>query len=250
MKFLGIIPARYASVRFPGKPLADLGGKPLIQRVCETAGNFLDHVVIATDDERIMDAVERFGGEVLMTSDRHRSGTDRCAEAAAVMNRKGYDFDAVINIQGDEPFIEKDQFELLMNAFSDPVVEIATLAGPIRDQNELFNPNVVKVVRRKDGNALYFSRSPIPFIRQYEKNDWLKHYDFLHHLGIYAYRYNTLLEITRLTPSSLELAESLEQNRWLENGRNIRVCFTEKVNPGIDTPEDLERARSMISAKE
>ncbi|MBL7113093.1 MAG: 3-deoxy-manno-octulosonate cytidylyltransferase [Bacteroidales bacterium] len=247
MNFLGIIPARYASARLPGKPLANLAGKPLIQWVYESAMNILENVVVATDDKRILEAVMDFGGEAVMTSDQHRSGTDRCAEASEIMKLEGYPSDIVINIQGDEPFTRKEQIDLLMDAFSDPTVEIATLAGPVQSKEDLFDPNVVKVVRRKDGNALFFSRSTLPFIQHVEKDEWFGQFNFLHHLGIYAYRYNTLHEITQIPQSSLELAESLEQNRWLENGKNIRVCLTDQINLGIDTPEDLEKAEKIIA---
>ena len=247
MNFLGIIPARYASKRFPGKPLADLAGKPLIQWVYESASSFLDNVVVATDDKRILDAVIEFGGEAVMTSDQHRSGTDRCAEATEIMEYEGCQSDVVINIQGDEPFTSKEQINLLMNAFIDPKVEIATLAGPIQNKEDLFDPNVVKVVKGRDGNALYFSRSTVPFIQHEDEENWFGKFKFLHHLGIYAYRCKTLMEITQMPQSSLEKAELLEQNRWLENGKNIHVCLADQINLGIDTPEDLEKAKKIIA---
>ena len=215
MNFLGIIPARYASKRFPGKPLADLAGKPLIQWVYESASSILENVVVATDDKRILEAVLDFGGEAVMTSDQHQSGTDRCAEASETIHLEGYCSDVVINIQGDEPFTRKEQFELLMNAFSDPRVEIATLAGPVRSKEDLFDPNVVKVVKRKDGSALYFSRSTLPFIQHAEKDDWFGQFAFLHHLGVYAYRYKTLQEITKIPQSTLELADHVRLYRLL-----------------------------------
>jgi len=247
MNFLGVIPARYGSKRFPGKPLANLAGKPLIQWVYESATQILENVVVATDDKRILDAVTEFGGEAVMTSDQHRSGTDRCAEATEIMAYEGCSSDIVINIQGDEPFTGKEQVELLMNAFTDPKVEIATLAGPVQNKEDLFDPNVVKVVKRKDGNALYFSRSTLPFIQHAETDDWHGKFNFLHHLGVYAYRCHILQEITQIPQSSLELAEMLEQNRWLENGKNIHVCLTDQINLGIDTPEDLEKAEKIVA---
>ena len=247
MNFLGVIPARYGSTRFPGKPLAMLAGKPLIQWVYESASGILEDVVVATDDKRIVDAVMEFGGEVVMTDYEHRSGTDRCSEASRIMEMEGYSSDVVINIQGDEPFTSKKQVDLLMNAFTDPSVEIATLAGPVQNKEDLFDPNVVKVVITQDGNALYFSRSTLPFLQHEEKDNWFGKFKFLHHLGVYAYRYKILQEITRISQSPLEMAESLEQNRWLENGRKIRVCITDEVNLGIDTPEDLARAEKIVA---
>lgn len=242
-KFIGIIPARYASTRFPGKPLADMKGKPMIQRVYEQVCGVLDKVCVATDDERIVDAVKTFDGEVVLTSDQHRSGTDRCYEA---YNKTGKGYDIIINIQGDEPFIQPEQIETLKACFADPTVDIATLVKPFRADDDfesaLFNPNTPKVVFNKNREAMYFSRSIIPYIRGEKHTEWLKTHTFYKHIGLYAYRATVLQEITQLPQSSLELAESLEQLRWLENGYKIKVGITHQETIGIDTPEDMERA--------
>ena len=239
MKFIGIIPARYASTRFPAKPLAVLGGKPVIQRVYEQVAGILDEAYVATDDERIESAVKAFGGKVVMTSVHHKSGTDRCYEAYTKVGR-GYD--VVVNIQGDEPFIQKSQLEAVKACFEDPVTQIATLVKPfIPDDGleALENVNSPKVVVGKNMNALYFSRSVIPFQRNAEKEGWLKGHTYYKHIGLYAYRADVLKEITSLPQSSLELAESLEQLRWLENGYTIKVGISEVETIGIDTPQDL-----------
>jgi 3-deoxy-manno-octulosonate cytidylyltransferase (CMP-KDO synthetase) len=249
MQYSIIIPARYASVRFPGKPLADLNGKPVIQHVYEQAKRVLDKVFIATDDHRILDAVKVFGGNALLTSSAHQSGTDRCAEAARMLKDTGMVVDVIINLQGDEPFIQPEQLELLISCFKDDSVQIATLANPASDDRDIYDPNIVKVIRAKDHRAIYFSRSPIPFIRNAGQEKLALEYPFLKHIGIYAYRYAVLQEITRLEPSPLERAESLEQLRWLENGYRIFVRVTDIENIGIDTPEDLEKARASLSGK-
>ena len=227
MKFIGVIPARYASTRFPGKPLAMLGGKSVIQRVYEQVSSVLDSAYVATDDERIRQAVEAFGGKAVMTSPDHKSGTDRIEEA---VRKIGGSFDVVINIQGDEPFIQRSQLEEIIRCFDDAETQIATLGKPF-DKAQGFaaveNPNSPKIVVDNRGYALYFSRSVIPFIRGKETAEWMDHYPFLKHLGIYAYRTEVLHEITRLPQSSLELAESLEQLRWLQNGYRIKVGLTE-----------------------
>ncbi len=241
MKFIGIIPARYASTRFPGKPLAILDGKPIIQHVYENAAQALDGVWIATDDERIAQAVELFGGNYVMTRNDHQSGTDRCAEAAAQLSAS-VSFDVVINIQGDEPFVRAEQIETLKACFEDPKTEIATLVKKIEKAEVLFNPNRPKVVLDTEQNALLFSREAIPHIRGVEKDAWLAKHTFYGHLGMYAYRREVLQQITQLKPSVLELAESLEQLRWLENGFVIKVGQTTFESIGIDTPEDLEAA--------
>ena len=246
MKFLGIIPARYASTRFPAKPLADLGGRPLIRWVYENAGKSLEHLVVATDHPAIEDAVKQFGGRVLMTSPDHPSGTDRCAEVLEILAGRGEPYDVVLNVQGDEPFASEDHLRTLMRAFEDPEVQIATLAGEIRDREELFNPNVVKAVSGETGRALYFSRSPLPHLRNVREGDWFGGFKYLKHLGLYAYRGDILRQITRLGPGKLEQAEALEQLRWLENGFSIHVFLTDKPSLGIDTPEDLERARKIL----
>lgn len=250
MKFIGIIPARYASSRFPGKPLAMIGDMTMIERVYRQASKELDEVVVATDDERIRDAVSSFGGRAVMTSDRHRSGTDRCREAYANV---GSDADVIINIQGDEPFIAPEQIAALKACFTDPEVQIATLARPFdpaRGFEALFDPNTPKVIMDKDMNAIYFSRSIIPYVRNYEWKEWLDHAKYHTHVGLYAYRADTLDAITRLPQSPLELAESLEQLRWIENGYKIRVGITENPTIGIDTPDDLKAAIEYLKTIE
>lgn len=250
MKFIGIIPARYASTRFPGKPLADMAGKPMIQRVYEQVKDVLDAVCVATDDTRIMEAVKAFGGNVVMTSDTHRSGTDRCYEA---FMKVGEGFDIVINIQGDEPFIHPEQVETIKGCFADGNTEIATLVKPFKADDDfestLFNPNSPKVVVNKRGEAMYFSRSIIPYIRGKKYTEWLPNHVFYKHIGMYAYRADILKEITQLPQSTLELAESLEQLRWLENGYKIKVGVTELETIGIDTPEDMQKALDFLSSQ-
>ena len=243
MKFIGLIPARYASTRFPGKPLALLAGKPVIQHVYEQAAKVLDAVYVATDDERIYNKVLEFGGKAVMTSTEHHSGTDRIEEA---LKKVGGDFDVVVNIQGDEPFIAQSQIETLCHCFEDEATQIATLGKPFECIEAVENPNSPKIVVDNRGYAMYFSRSIIPFVRSVERQEWLKKYPFLKHLGIYAYRTEVLKAITRLPQSSLELAESLEQLRWLENGYRIKVGITNVETVGIDTPEDLQRAEDFI----
>jgi 3-deoxy-manno-octulosonate cytidylyltransferase (CMP-KDO synthetase) len=246
MKFIGIIPARYASTRFPGKPLAQLNGKPIIQHVYENARKTLEAVWVATDDDRIAKVVASFGGKFIMTRDDHQSGTDRCAEAARLLSAE-VEFDVAINIQGDEPFVRREQLDALKACFDDPETEIATLVKTIEQAEVLFNPNRPKVVMDSNNNALLFSREAIPHIRGVEKNDWLLHHQFYGHLGIYAYQKEVLQQITKLPPSKLELAESLEQLRWLENGYHIKVAVTSFESLGIDTPEDLEAASRFLS---
>lgn len=250
-KFIGIIPARYASTRFPGKPLADMDGKPMIQRVYEQVQGELDAVWVATDDERIEQAVRDFGGHVVMTSDRHRSGTDRCYEA---YTKVGSGYDIVVNIQGDEPFIQPEQIRTLKDCFTSPAVEIATLVKPFSPEDDfekaLFNPNSPKVVLNKNLEAMYFSRSVIPYVRGKQYTEWLAEHTYYKHIGLYAYRAETLAEITRLEPSSLEQAESLEQLRWLENGYRIKVGITGQETIGIDTPEDMQKALAFLAARQ
>ncbi len=245
MKLIGIIPARYASTRFPGKPLAILGGKTVIERVYEKVSSVLSDCYVATDDQRIADAVEAFGGRVVMTSADHKSGTDRIAEA---IEKIGGDFDVVVNVQGDEPFIHPEQIVTLCHCFDDPETQIATLGKPFESIEAAENPNSPKIVVDNRGFALYFSRSIIPFVRGVDRQEWLDHYPFLKHLGLYAYRREVLLAVTRLPQSSLEKAESLEQLRWLQNGYRIRVGITHQETVGIDTPEDLERAEKYLSS--
>ncbi len=246
LRFVAIIPARYASTRFPGKPLVDIGGKTMIQRVYDQVSKVLDDVYVATDDQRIFDNVRSFGGKVIMTSDAHRSGTDRCYEAFTKLDDW---FDVVINVQGDEPFIQPEQIEALKNCFADEETQIATLVKKITERDGvevLFNPNSPKVVIDKQNNALYFSRSPIPYKRGSDEKNWIAEHDYYKHVGVYAYRSEVLSQIVQMPPSKLELAESLEQLRWLENGLKIKAGFTEVETVGIDTPEDLEKIKGMF----
>jgi 3-deoxy-manno-octulosonate cytidylyltransferase (CMP-KDO synthetase) len=294
MKILGVIPARFASTRFPGKPLIEIDGKSMIQRVYEQAKKCksLAHVVVATDDERIFNHVKSFGGDVLMTSETHQSGTDRCAEVVERLNleiqtafldsdtasiigkikpRFESIFTAVINIQGDEPFIEPEQIEKIADILRGPSEEnsaltirnvsaatnskfksqtsnfdIATLVKSIDNQEDIENSNIVKAVFGEGGRALYFSRSPIPFLRNVEKNDWAKSGQFFKHIGLYGYKTSVLLDIACLVQSPLEKSESLEQLRWLENGFAIGVAETNLETIGIDTPEDLKKFKKSI----
>ena len=246
MKFTAVIPARYASTRFPGKPLAMLGGKTVIQRVYEQAASVLSDVYVATDDERILSAVEAFGGHAVMTRADHQSGTDRIEEA---VEKTGTQADVIINIQGDEPFIQPSQIKTLMALFDDPQTQIGTLGKRFESMEAVSNPNSPKIVTDHRGFALYFSRSVIPFIRGVETDEWLSHYPFLKHLGVYAYRREVLAEVTRLPQGQLEKAESLEQLRWLENGYRIRVGLTDVETVGIDTPADLERAEQFLTQR-
>ena len=245
-KIIGIIPARYASTRFPGKPLVDIAGKSMIQRVYEQAAKSesLSKVVVATDDERIANEVARFGGSFVFTSSNHQSGTDRCAEVIEKMP----DFDIVINIQGDEPFIEPAQIDLLASCFTEEKVQLATLIKPIESQESIYNPNSPKVVIDVNGRAMYFSRSPIPFIRNGEPGVWAEKHRFYKHIGIYGYRTESLKAITKLPPSSLEIAESLEQLRWIENGFYIQTKVTDLETVAIDTPEDLKKLNKLLKA--
>jgi 3-deoxy-manno-octulosonate cytidylyltransferase (CMP-KDO synthetase) len=243
IQFAGIIPARYASTRFPGKPLVMIRDKTMVQRVYEQALKSLDIVCVATDDERILDAVLKFGGKAVMTSSEHQSGTDRCAEAVDLISRStGRKIDIVLNIQGDEPFIRPEQLDQLKSCFSDKNVEIATLIRKTEPGEDIFNPNHPKVVLDHEGNAIYFSRAAIPFYRDTQSTQWSQKHIFYKHLGLYAYRTETLRIITRLSRSTLEIAESLEQNRWIENGFRIRTATTKWESISIDTPDDLKRA--------
>ena len=243
MKVLGIIPTRYASTRFPGKPLIDLKGKSMIQRVYEGAStsNSLTKIVVATDDQRIVDEVLRFGGNVCLTNESHQSGTDRCAEVAALYPG----FDVVINIQGDEPLVNPLQLDQLLSAFGHPDVSIATLGIPTNDEADLLNPNRIKIVLDHQENALYFSRSCVPNSYHF-KGEYLSNYPFLRHIGLYAYRANTLAKICQLTPTALEKMESLEQLRWMYYGYPIKVVQTSIETPNIDTPEDVENVLRFL----
>lgn len=245
MKIIAIIPARFASTRFPGKPLALIGGKPMIQHVYEQARGYegLAEVIVATDDDRIAQAVTAFGGRVAITHPDHPSGTDRIAEVARTIP----DADVVVNIQGDEPFVQRDQLTQLCRFFDDPAIDIATLAHPITSLDGIENPNIVKVVRNTAGRALYFSRSPIPYLRGVDRADWPAQGQHFQHIGMYAYRRSVLLDITQLPPAPLELAESLEQLRWLSAGYAIAVGITGQPSIGVDTPEDLIKANAWIA---
>lgn len=247
MKFIGIIPARYASTRFPGKPLAILGGKPVIQHVYEKAAAVLGTAYVATDDERIEETVKSFGGNVVMTRNDHKSGTDRIAEA---MEKIGGAWDVVVNIQGDEPFIAKSQIEEICHCFDDADTEIATLGKPFETMEAVMNPNSPKIITDLKGYAMYFSRSVIPFVRGKEVQEWLENFPYLKHLGIYAYKCEVLRQITKLPQSPLEIAESLEQLRWLQNGYKIKVGKTDIETVGIDTPEDLMKAEIFLSQQQ
>lgn len=247
MEVLILIPARYASTRFPGKPLAMIGGKSMVQHVVEKAAAVSENVYVATDDDRIYDCVIGFGGKAVMTSTEHRSGTDRCYEAYRhVVEQTGKKYDVVVNIQGDEPFIQPEQVKALVACFEDDKVEIATLAKRFEQNADVFDPNKVKVVCSAKGTALYFSRSAIPFCRGIEEENWLELTPFYKHVGMYAYRPKVLKEITALPQGRLEKAESLEQLRWLENGYTIAVRETAHESIGIDTPEDLKRAEAVL----
>ncbi len=248
MNIIGIIPSRYASSRLPGKPLAMIGDKPMVQWVYENCKKGLEHVFVATDDQRIVDAVEGFGGKVVMTREDHSSGTDRCAEATENIEKKyGVKADVVVNIQGDEPFFESAQLDDIKSAFESSETQIATLIQEAKDLDQVLSQSEVKVVLNHWGEGIYFSRSPIPFLRNVEKGDWLKYQTFYRHLGIYAYRIDVLNEIVKLEQSSLEKAESLEQLRWIENGFPVTCVITElDETMCIDTEEDLVKANELI----
>lgn len=239
---LGVIPARYASSRFPGKPLVMINGKSMIMRVYEQTlkTTVLDRVIVSTDDERIFDHVKENGGEVMMTSEAHISGTSRIGEVVGNLSFLGEcPYDVIVNIQGDEPFIDPSQIDLVVSLFSDPEVMIGTLIRKIGNNEDLFNPNIVKVVTDQKGKALYFSRSPIPYLRAIPQDVWLDHYNFYRHIGLYAYRALVLNPVLNLPAAPPELAESLEQLRWLYHGYNIHTAVTDIETVGIDVPEDL-----------
>ena len=247
-KTVAIIPARYASTRFPGKPLALLGGKPVIQWVWENVSAMpeLACAVVATDDERIVKAVEDFGGRAMMTASTHRSGTDRCGEVVRRLREEGQEYDVAINVQGDEPFVRREQLLCLVDCFADSDVQIATLKTAIHNTDELLSPNNVKVVCDLRGRALYFSRQPLPHLRGAEEGQWTFRQPYFKHVGIYAFRTATLEELVQLPQSPLELSESLEQLRWLENGYQIQVRETAVANIGIDTPADMAEAERYL----
>jgi len=245
MDVLGIIPARFASTRFPGKPLTDINGKSMIRRVYEQAtASGLSEVIVATDDDRIFAHVQEFGGKAVMTAEHHQSGTDRCFEAYKQLD-KPYEY--IINIQGDEPFIKPEQIDLVASCFNRPGTQLATLVKKITSEEELFNVNAPKVVLSTSGDALYFSRQPIPYCRNVPQDIWHKQHTYYKHIGIYGYRADILEQITQLPPSTLELAESLEQLRWLENGFKITTALTEFETIGIDSPEDLLKVKEFWS---
>ena len=248
-KTVAIIPARYASTRFPGKPLALLGGKPVIQWVWENVSAMpeLACAVVATDDERIAEAVKGFGGRAVKTASTHRSGTDRCGEVVRKLREEGQTFDVAINVQGDEPFVRQEQLRSLVDCFADGEVQIATLKTAIHSTAELMSPNTVKVVCDLRGRALYFSRQPLPHVRGVEPEQWMEHHPYFKHVGIYAFRTETLEALVRLQQSPLELCESLEQLRWLENGYEIQVKETAVANIGIDTPADMALAEQYLT---
>lgn len=248
MKFIAVIPARYASTRFPGKPLAILGGKTVIERVYQQVSKVIDEVYVATDDERIRQTVEGFGGKAVMTSPDHKSGTDRIEEAVEII---GTDADVVVNVQGDEPFIHESQIRTVCECFNDEATQIATLGKPFgrtpSDIDAIENPNSPKIAVSKNGYALYFSRSVIPFCRGKQRESWPESFPYLKHIGLYAYRREVLHEVTLLPQGELEKAESLEQLRWLENGYKIQVGTTDIETVGIDTPEDLAKAETILN---
>ncbi|MEO6883601.1 MAG: 3-deoxy-manno-octulosonate cytidylyltransferase [Bacteroidia bacterium] len=241
MEFIGIIPARFASTRFPAKPLAIINGKPMIQLVFEQAkkAKSLSKVIVATDDKRIENCVKNFGGEVVMTSEKNRSGTDRCAEVSDKLDLS--ENAVIINIQGDEPFIHLEQIDLVASCFKNENTQIATLVKRIKTIEELQNQNTPKVILNKLNEAVYFSRAAIPFYRGKPQEDWLKNYFYYKHIGIYAYKATILKELSQLEESSLEIAESLEQLRWIENGYKIKAAVTELESIAIDTPEDIQK---------
>lgn len=245
LEFLAIIPARYASTRFEGKPLVDIFGKPMIQHVWERTVKVYPKCVVATDDTRIEKAVKAFGGIVVMTSASHQSGTDRCCEALGkAIEIFGQTFDVIINVQGDEPFVHTEQLEAIKECFNTPSTEIATLVKPFGAGEDIFNANSPKVVLAKNGDALYFSRSVIPYLRSYDPTRWQTNHSYYKHIGLYAYRHDTLLAISKLEQGELEKAESLEQLRWLENGYHIKTAITNQESRAIDTPADLEMLKT------
>ena len=250
MTFIGIIPARYASTRFPGKPLAVINGKTMIQRVYQQAekSEILSEIIVATDDKRIEEHVKSFNGRVMMTSPNHQSGTERCNEVIENFKKISPEkkWDVIINIQGDEPFIDPHQIHKVASCFKNKEVQIATLLKKITSKEELFNTNVVKSIFDKNNRAIYFSRQPIPFFRETKESEWVNNYNYYRHIGIYAYRTDILKEITKLTPSPLERAESLEQLRWIENGYKINIAFTDIESHAVDSPEDLKKFTNKI----
>ena len=236
------MPARFASSRFPGKPLALIRNKPMIQWVYEKTSTMIKHLFVATDDQRIREAVESFGGKVVMTSPDHKTGTERCREAYEIIRSgSNMDFTHIINIQGDEPLIRTEQLSELMSCFDHAGVDLATLIQPFGPEENVEDPNMVKVVIDKHFRALYFSRAAIPFVRNRDRGEWRRDNPIYKHIGLYAYKAEVLSEITRLQPTILEQAEMLEQLRWLENGYRIQTAISNYQSIGVDTPEDLEK---------
>lgn len=247
LNVLGIIPARYASTRFPGKPLASVLGMTMIERVYSQArkATALSEVVVATDDQRILSHVESFGGKAIMTSPNHKTGTDRCHEV--ILHEPRSSFDVILNIQGDEPLIDPEQINLLASLFLDPQVEIGTLVRPLTDPEHLNSPNVVKVTLGTNNRALWFSRSAIPFVRNYPNPDWLSHHQFYEHIGLYGFTRKALLQVAPLSQSTNEIAESLEQLRWLDHGFLIHAGISNQLSYSVDTPEDLAKVTAILS---
>lgn len=245
MKILGVIPSRFSSSRFPGKPLIDLAGKSMIQRVYEGAKKceLFTELVVATDDERIFNHVHEFGGNAMMTNSDHQSGTDRCGEVISKLP----DFDVVVNIQGDEPLVEAEQLKQLISAFGQEETQIATLGIFVKNQQELFNPNRIKVVLNAKNQAIYFSRNPIPFGAQMLQEYWMKSYPYVRHIGLYAFRTKVLEELVKLEPTAIEKQESLEQLRWMYYGHKVQVVMTEIETPNIDSPEDVAAILDLLS---
>ncbi|MFA6770188.1 MAG: 3-deoxy-manno-octulosonate cytidylyltransferase [Bacteroidales bacterium] len=245
MEYLAIIPARYASTRFPGKPLAMISGKTMIERVYEQSSKAFENVYVATDDNRIFEAVTNFGGRVIMTQINHQNGTSRVFEAMSQIEKlRGIHCKYVINIQGDEPFIKPEQLKELSNCFNNPQTEIATLVKKITNYDDLFSPDISKVVLGKDNRALYFSRTPIPYLRDFPLDKWLENNTYYKHIGLYGYKRETLIEVANMAPSLLEMAENLEQLRWLENEIKICVCKTTFESYSVDTPQDIEKFKA------
>jgi 3-deoxy-manno-octulosonate cytidylyltransferase (CMP-KDO synthetase) len=245
MSIIGIIPARYASSRFPGKPLAQIKGKSMLQRVYEQTvkSGLLAEVIVATDDARIAAHAKSFGAPVVITRPDHPSGTDRCFEAYELQGKK---FDYVINVQGDEPFLDPEQINSLAE-ICDGNVEIATQMIKCNSHEVLFDTGEVKIVLNSDKEALYFSRNVIPFLKNKDEKEWHLHFDYYRHVGMYAYRTDILREITLLKPSALEMAESLEQLRWLEHGYKITCAETRFDSHCVDTPEDIEKVMRLMN---
>lgn len=246
MEFIAIIPARFGSTRFHGKPLVQINNKSMVHNVYVQASLVFDEVWVATDDVRIVNEVESFGGNVVLTKKKHKSGTDRCAEAIEkIQTLKNKKWDVVINVQGDEPFIKTEQLKEIKKCFKSKRTQIATLIKPINNKEDIFNTNKPKVVINNKNEAIYFSRLPIPFLRGIDEKRWVTKHSFYKHIGLYGYRTDILLEITKLEVSKLEKAESLEQLRWIENGYKIKTAFTEHESISIDTPKDLEKVKQL-----